>query len=417
MNPKIQVSPNQSLIDSKIEITITDLIPNDYYTLKAQMKDNLGTRWESYAQFQTDDDGKIDLSTAHPLEGTYSEPDPHGLLWSMIPVSSERPNKRTSLKPLEYQLTLTKDDVEIKQTFFTRRLVSTNIVREPILEEGLNGTYFYHPEAGQRPTVICLGGSEGGLRESQAALLASHGFNTLALAYYGMENLPTELVQIPIESIEKAIDWVMKQPSVNADKIGMIGTSKGGELALLCASMFPSIKAVVGFVPSGFVYPGIGQASKGLSSWQYNGKPIPFALGKIPSEEQERIKDSTRISYRNYYKYLAKGEDHAEIPVEKINGPILLISGGDDQLWPSDWLSEKVINRLEKNNHPYTYKHLNYPKAGHSFAVPTLPTTTSTETSFGENVILKLGGTPKDNAHAQMDAWQQIKEFFSEALK
>ena len=52
------------------------------------------------------------------------------------------------------------------------------------------------------------------------------------------------------------------------------------------------------------------------------------------------------------------------IAEEKIEGPVLLISGTDDQVWPSTRLSEMVIERLEEHNHPFRYEHLRYEDAG-----------------------------------------------------
>ena len=122
------------------------------------------------------------------------------------------------------------------------------------------------------------------------------------------------------------------------------------------------------------------------------------------------------ISWRKTYQYWAMGEKHAEIKVEDIHGPILLISGGDDQLWPADLLSEKVITRLKEHNHPYYYEHINFPKAGHSFVAPGLPTTQSVVSPFGKGMKLLLGGNPKDNSRAQFDAWQSVKVFFTKYL-
>ncbi|QTD43296.1 acyl-CoA thioester hydrolase/BAAT C-terminal domain-containing protein [Sporosarcina sp. Te-1] len=110
-----------------------------------------------------------------------------------------------------------------------------------------------------------------------------------------------------------------------------------------------------------------------------------------------------------------KNKQRAEIAVENINGPILLISGGDDQLWPADILSEKVITRLKEHSHPYYYKHINYPEVGHSFVVPGLPTSQSVISPYGTGRLL-LGGLPKDNAQAQFDAWQRTVDFFREFL-
>jgi dienelactone hydrolase len=61
---------------------------------------------------------------------------------------------------------------------------------------------FYTPY-GKRvlPAVIVLGGSEGGTMRDRAALLASHGYAALALAYFGAPGLPQELDRIPVETV------------------------------------------------------------------------------------------------------------------------------------------------------------------------------------------------------------------------
>ena len=89
---------------------------------------------------------------------------------------------------------------------------------------------------GPHPAIVWLGGSEGGLREGTAALLASHGYATLALAYFGVDPLPPELIEIPLEYCKEGIDWLKAQPSVDAQHIAVLGGSKGAELALLLAA-------------------------------------------------------------------------------------------------------------------------------------------------------------------------------------
>ncbi len=48
----------------------------------------------------------------------------------------------------------------------------------------------------------------------------------------------------------------------------------------------------------------------------------------------------------------------AEIEVERINGPILILSGKQDDQWPATSMSDKIISRLEQNNFPYSHLHL-----------------------------------------------------------
>ena len=64
----------------------------------------------------------------------------------------------------------------------------------------------------------------------------------------------------------------------------------------------------------------------------------------------------------------------AAIPVERIEAPILLLSGDFDDLWPSTLGGEQVIKRLRANDFPYKAEHIAYPGAGHmpGFALPIL---------------------------------------------
>jgi dienelactone hydrolase len=61
------------------------------------------------------------------------------------------------------------------------------------------GTLFHALDGTAHPGVILIGGSEGGLHEVDAALLAAHGFSVLALAYFGMPGVPPTIVDIPLE--------------------------------------------------------------------------------------------------------------------------------------------------------------------------------------------------------------------------
>ena len=44
-----------------------------------------------------------------------------------------------------------------------------------------------------------------------------------------------------------AIDWLAKRPSVDRDRIGLVGASMGGQVALLTAAHKPPIKAVASY--------------------------------------------------------------------------------------------------------------------------------------------------------------------------
>lgn len=60
---------------------------------------------------------------------------------------------------------------------------------------------------------------------------------------------------------------------------------------------------------------------------------------------------ATQIALENGDEFAA-----AIIPVENISGPILLLSAKDDALWPSKYMSEKIVSRLTENNFNITMK-------------------------------------------------------------
>ncbi|WHT48485.1 acyl-CoA thioester hydrolase/BAAT C-terminal domain-containing protein [Sporosarcina thermotolerans] len=96
----------------------------------------------------------------------------------------------------------------------------------------------------------------------------------------GTRPLPKQLVEIPLEYVEGAILWLKNRPEVAEGWLGMHGTSKGGELALLAATYFEDIKAVVSLSGSPVVCCGIvpWTNQKELPpSWTYEGKAIPYA--------------------------------------------------------------------------------------------------------------------------------------------
>jgi dienelactone hydrolase len=99
--------------------------------------------------------------------------------------------------------------------------------------------------------------------------------------------------------------------------------------------------------------------------------------------------------------------EKATIPVEKIKAPILLVSGTDDQTWPSSLFSDSIIQRLGKNRHPYEFKHIRYEGAGHMIFLPYFIT--------GQNRYMN-GGNPKDDALGSVVSWEETIAFLHRHL-
>jgi dienelactone hydrolase len=105
-----------------------------------------------------------------------------------------------------------------------------------VREDGVIGT-LVEPTEEPRGAVVVLGGSTGGMDETVATALAEAGFVSLALAYFGVTGLPERLAEIPVETVARGILWLRDHPSVGRLRVGLVGASKGGELALLAASL------------------------------------------------------------------------------------------------------------------------------------------------------------------------------------
>ena len=58
----------------------------------------------------------------------------------------------------------------------------------------------------------------------------------------------------------------------------------------------------------------------------------------------------------------------ARIPVERIRGPVLLLSGSDDGFWPSARFARKVQQTLQAHGHRWPVEHLVGEGAGHARA-------------------------------------------------
>ena len=69
-------------------------------------------------------------------------------------------------------------------------------------------------------------------------MLASNGFVTLALAFFGVDDLPEVYSSFDMEYFEEAVDYLLALPEVNREKIGLCGNSTGGNIALAMMMFF-----------------------------------------------------------------------------------------------------------------------------------------------------------------------------------
>jgi acetyl esterase/lipase len=131
------------------------------------------------------------------------------------------------------------------------------------------------------PLLVFLGGSEGGMGMSSARRSAERqayldaGFALLVVGYFGLPGIPADLDRIELAGVLTAIENTRLNPAVNAEKLAVLGVSKGAELALLLASRSAQISTVVAVVGSEVVFGSPAWYSTS-SSWSWQGQAIPF---------------------------------------------------------------------------------------------------------------------------------------------
>jgi dienelactone hydrolase len=250
--------------------------------------------------------------------------------------------------------------------------------------DGVHGTVFLPGQARLRGAVLVIGGSGGSEPSYVAEAVAAEGVAAMSVAYFARPGLPAELREIPLEYFRHAIS-LLETVLPGGAPVVVIGMSRGSEAALLSAIHFSDlINGIIATVPGNVA---AGSWPPGGPAWLLDGRPLPYA-----AEDDS-----------------AGGNLEAVIPAELTRGPILLVSAGEDNVWPSAQMARAIADRLESSGHSFGHQVLEYPDAGHSlgYLVPDLPPG-----------LLSPGiaDRPADRT-ARADAWPRAVQFIGNCLR
>lgn len=80
-------------------------------------------------------------------------------------------------------------------------------------------------------------------------------------------------------------------------------------------------------------------------------------------------------SVRSYKAHLEQRDAvaAAAIPVERANGPLLLLSGGKDALSPSTTMARALVDRMRSHSRAAEVRHIDFPECGHVIVRPWSP--------------------------------------------
>ncbi|MGQ0799592.1 MAG: acyl-CoA thioester hydrolase/BAAT C-terminal domain-containing protein [Pseudomarimonas sp.] len=216
----------------------------------------------------------------------------------------------------------------------------------------------FAPAGAPRPLIVGLGGAEGGNGwlhprwEKQRQRFEHAGYAFLAVGYFGLPNTPEKLDRIALEGVHQAIVKAQSDAAVSDACVIVLGGSKGAELALTLAANFSDIDAVIALAPGDTVFPAHTDAMN-TSSWALNREPLPFAHMPWAATFDLLKGDLLAVMQRILADESAAA---AAIAVERINGPILLIAADQDEMWPAQTMSERLMKRLTEHDFGHVHE-------------------------------------------------------------
>jgi dienelactone hydrolase len=397
------MTPTTSRLAQPVSITATGLEPHSVVRVTLSSTDEQGVHWSSSARFRSNEHGVVDLDHDKPRSGAYTGGNGMGLMEALAPKEDSAQGAYFAWpglnEPQDFRVTVSDPSGQVLARSTFRRELGAGVRSRSLTvpEQGFDGVYYRKGQGnslGAQPAVLSFGGSEGGNRNGAlGAALASAGYPTLTLAYFGAPGLPKDLVKIPLEYFAKALRWLRRQPGVDPHRIYILGVSRGSEAAQLVAVHYAKlVHGIIASVPSGVVHVGLRKSSElsytdaGESAWSYRGRPIPYAL-MVNTPHPKQVPESV-------------------IPVEKIRGPMFLVCADADSLWISCRYSRAIVQRLKEHNDPYRHELVNYSRAGHGVGtlVPYEPA--------GPRVEGALAGLdPLANQRSRADVWPKLMTF------
>lgn len=237
-------------------------------------------------------------------------------------------------------------------------------IRTSVRNEGFDAI-LYPVKDRKDKIIITLSGTEGGLQHAGklARFHQGQGMPALALGYFGTKGTGKSLSKIPLEYVEKVIHWLKEQ---NYKRIAIEGISKGAEYALASATVFSEITCIILKTPSWFYGEGLVKREPSETScWTYREKELPYT----PYKERRFQLKETILQAKEYnilsWNVEKQVTDASVIPVEKINGPILIFSTKADTVWPSAESGERLDLRLTQKGFQHPHEHICFSYMSH----------------------------------------------------
>ncbi|XP_051239453.1 peroxisomal succinyl-coenzyme A thioesterase-like [Dicentrarchus labrax] len=415
---KLSVQPSRGLMDEKFIILVQNAPPGFQLTVHALHKCEDGHSWEAFGHYTANATGTVNVSEDPSLGGTYSGVEPMGLLWSLRPVPGSKPGlrmrKMNVQTPMEVTISVYQghrtegfvDQVPLAGVVAERWYMAPGVRRVPITEGGLTATLFLPSGPGPFPGLLDLWGGGGKLVEYRSALLASHGIASLALDYLTPKITMETGKMVDNQYFETAYRVLQQHPQVLGSRIAMMGLSLGTSVTLKMAVYSQVMKLSCAVCISGsHVQPIDGSLEQILGCFNENAS-------------KTRFNEENQVIWRDLLLPIPT-DPTLKVDVGRLQCPLLLVVGEDDQNWPTYESAMDMKEMMEQAGNSHLLTVLSYPNAGHLIEPPYMPLSrASTFRSVGlhKSVMALWGGETVAHSRAQEDAWRKTLVFLRENL-
>ena len=298
-----------------------------------------------------------------------------------------------------------------------------------VSSDGYNGAWYPSSVESSRGVIVMLGdSSEDRMAATGAKWLNQQGIHVMAMSPekkdYGHHDYP-------LERFGKAIAFMKAQ---GCDKLGIIGASTTGMMALVAASYYAELSLTVAISPPDFVMEGFYQDSKdGMherpgdneSSVSWQGCPLPYLPYAYRHPEYwQKIQEESKaggdkIASRNMFEESERRhpiQEDERIKVENIHGKIIFIGAEDDVLWDTCKYIRRMEDRLARLPHDSVWESWLYEHGTH-FAFPESMLKMMLPVGSGllVSVMFKAGKEhPKECKETRIDIDRRLKKAFAE---
>ena len=298
--------------------------------------------------------------------------------------------------------------------------------------DGFYGAYWECPTQSEHVLIAMLGDDpEDYMARSAVKWLMRKGFNVLTMSP-GKKNYSHH--NYPLERIESAIRWLQAH---GKRRIGIVGASTTGTLALTAASYFPDISLTIAMTPSDFIWQGFEQGKRdgckewpieGESLFAYQGQPLPYMPFKYQHPQYGQImqseakKGGDMLNSRKLFDDSEAAHPMTEeemIKVENIKGKLFAVAAEDDVLWDTAKYVRRMQARLSEKPHDCETELVVY-KHGTHFVFP--DSMIKTMLPVGSSLFVKLAFRaarqyPKECRKTRIDIDRRVSRVLGEWKK